>query len=96
MTKDQPMEVKAMEREEPKLNLSFPSKGEVQPKGFEEVNVNDDVVVVVKGKVLSISENAEKWDPGKRFSLKISSCAIHGPEIKTTLDAAVKEAKKKV
>jgi hypothetical protein len=91
--KDQPVEA-TMEKEEPTLNLSFPNKGKVQPKGFEEVSVNDQVVVVVKGKVTSISENVDKWDPGKRFSIKIGS--IHGPEIKTTLDAAVKEAKKKV
>jgi len=43
-----------------------------------------------------LSENTDKWDPGKRFSLDIASCEVIGPEKKVSLDDAIQDAKKKV
>lgn len=83
-------------KEKPRLNLSFPTKGEVQPKGFENVAVNTDVTVIVKGKVSSISVNADEWDQSKRFGVDIKSCEIVGPEKKVSLDIAIKETREKV
>jgi hypothetical protein len=83
-------------KERPKLSLSFPLKGDVQPKGFENATVNAHVTVIVKGRVSSISEKADEWDPGKRFSLDMKSCEIVGPEKKVSLDIAIKETRQKV
>jgi len=43
-----------------------------------------------------LSENRDKWDPGKRFSLDIDSCEVFGPEKKVSLDDAIQDAKTKV
>ena len=83
-------------KEKPRLNLSFPPKGDVQPKGFENVAINTDVTVIVKGRVSSISANADEWDPNKRFSVDMKSCEIVGPEKKVSLDIAIKETREKV
>ena len=84
-----------MRKEKPKLTLNFPKDG-VQPKGFKDVSIDDSVTVLVKGTVLSVSENAESWDPGKHLTVKIVSCRIAGPKEKTTMDEAIKEARVKV
>lgn len=84
-------------KDPPTLNLHFPEKGSVQPKGFTDVSVEDKVTVVVKGTLTRIEHNADNWDPGKRIGVKISSCEIQGPgEKKMSLDKALKEAKKTV
>lgn len=80
----------------PNLRLFFPKEGKVQPKGFSSAVIDKEVTVLVKGTVKEIADSAERWDPGKRFVLHISSCTINGPgEKPLTLDAAVKAAKLK-
>ena len=83
-------------KEKPDVNFNFGEKQTVQPKGFEKVNINEDVTVITKGRVKSISEKADQWDPGKRFSIELKFCEIIGPEKKITLDDAIKDAKKTV
>lgn len=85
-------------KEKPKLSLRFPKDSKVQPKGFENANIGEEVTVVIKGPVISISENAEDWDPGKRFDLAIKTCEIIVPDDKkkVSIGDAVKAAAKKV
>ena len=85
-----------MPRERPKLNLSFPAGGKVQPKGFKDLSVKEEFTVIIKGKILSVSENAEEWIPGKQITGLISSCSFQGPEEGITMDAALSAAQRKV
>lgn len=90
--------VMAETKEKPRLIIELPQKSKVKVKGFKDASVGDDVTVVVKGEVTSISENADSWDPGKRFGLKIAACEIIVPEAnkRVSIEDAVKAAKKKV
>ena len=84
-------------KEPPRLNLSFPQKSKVQPKGFVDVSVRDVVTVIIKGKVTSVSENADEWDPGKRLGLEITTCTIEGPPQKpVTIAKALKTAQRRI
>lgn len=83
-------------KDPPTLNLYFPEKGKVQPKGFTGVTVDETVTVVVKGKLTRVEHSADQWDPGKRIGVKISSCEIQGPVKKMSLDSALSKAKKTV
>jgi len=85
-------------KEKPKLRLSFPKDGKVQPKGFSDANVGENVTVVVKGEVTSVSDKADEWDPGKRFTVQIKTCEIIVPEAnkKVSIEDAVKAVQKKV
>jgi len=90
------MSVSKRMKEPPSLNLFFPDGGKVQPKGFSEVNMDDDVTIVIKGKVTSLANNPDAWDKGKRIGARISSCEILGPDKKTSFDKAIKKARKTV
>ncbi|MBU2549030.1 MAG: hypothetical protein KKB20_11490 [Proteobacteria bacterium] len=84
-------------KEKPKVHLSFPKDGKVQPKGFEDVSVNDPVTVVLKGTVKSAEDNAEEWNPGKSMTVHITSCEIMGREKgPVSVDEAIKAAGRKV
>ena len=84
----------AIDEEKTSVNFYFREKAKVQPKGFEDINISENITVVVKGKVNSISEDKNKWDPGKKFSMEIKSCKIIPPDKKVTLDQALRDAKK--
>ena len=83
-------------KEKPNVNFNFGEKQTVQPKGFENVNINEDVTVIAKGRVKSISDKSDQWDKGKRFSIELKSFQIVPPEKKVTLDDAIKSARKTV
>ena len=83
-------------KETPVMRLNFPKDGKVQPSGFAGLGVDEDITIVIKGKVVTISENADQWDPGKNLRVKISKCDIHGPEKKVTLDDAIVKSKTKL
>ena len=83
-------------KEKPSVSFNFGEKAKVQPKGFENININDDVTVITKGRVKSISDKSDRWDMAKRFSIELTSCQIVPPEKKVTLDDAVKAARKSV
>jgi len=83
-------------KEKPSVSFNFGEKDKVQPKGFENVNINENVTVIAKGRVKSISDKNDQWDKGKRFSIELESFKIVPPEKKVTLDDAIKDAQKKV
>lgn len=83
-------------KEPPVMSLNFPKDGKVQPSGFSGLGVDEDITIVIKGKVVRIEENADQWDPGKNLRVKISKCDIHGPEKKVTLDDAIVKSKTKL
>ena len=96
----EPMATRASKppKEKSKIRLHFPQDSKVQPKGFSDVSMKDQVTVIVKGPVLELSENAEQWDPGKRIVVQIDSCRIVPPEhtVTVSIDDAVKASRKKV
>jgi len=63
--------VAVSDEEKAKCHFSFASKGGVQPKGFEEMSLKENVGVLVKGKLTSIST---EW--GKSFTVEMKSCEI--------------------
>jgi len=46
-------------KEPPVMSLNFPKDGKVQPSGFAGLGVDEDITIVIKGKVVRIEENAE-------------------------------------
>lgn len=86
----------ASKQEKTNVEFYFNSKSKVQPKGFQELNLNEKVTVLVKGNLLSLSVDKNEWAPGKRFSLEITSCEVFGPEKKVSLEDAIQGAKTKV
>ena len=85
-----------IDEEKTSVSFYFREKAKIKPKGFNDMSINDNITVIVKGKVNSISEDKSKWDPGKRFAMEIKSCEIVPEATKVSLDAAIKDAKKKV
>jgi len=83
-------------KEPPSLNLFFPDGGKVEPKGFSDVNMNDDVTFVIKAKVTRLEDNPDAWEKGKRIGARISSCEITAPDKKPSFDKALKKAQKTV
>jgi len=82
--------------DKPSVSFNFGEKDKIQPKGFENVNINEDVTVIAKGRVKSISDKSDNWDKGKKFSIELKSFQIVPPEKKVTLDDAIKNARKTV
>jgi len=82
--------------EKTKVSFHFSAKGKVKPKGFNDIGINDDVTVIVKGKIDSMSDKPDSWDKGKRFEMDIKSCEIVPKATKVTLENALKDAEKKV
>ena len=69
-TKAKPVEYYGPEK--PTVNFQFKPKGGVQPKGFSDMTVEEDVAVLIKGTVKSISID----EFGKQFRLEMKSCEI--------------------
>jgi hypothetical protein len=69
-TKAKPVEYYGPDK--PTVNFQFKPKGGIQPKGFEEMTLEEDVAVLTKGKVTSAS--TDEW--GKQFRLEVKSCEI--------------------
>jgi hypothetical protein len=87
---------KSVEEEEPQLpdaSFFFREKSKVQPKGYDGLGIDEEVTVVLKGRVLSLGVN--RWEKGKRFEIEIGSCDIvkkPQPKAEISLADAVKEA----
>jgi hypothetical protein len=96
MIVDQPKETKMTKvKEKSRARLYFP-KGSVQPKGFKGLGTDEEVVVVIKGRVSEIADRASEWDPGKTLNIEIKSCDISAKKKGVTIDDAIKAARKKV
>jgi len=90
-------EVKMSSNEEKtKVSFYFRDKGKVKPRGFNDIGINDDVTVIVTGKIDSMSDKPDSWDKGKRFEMEIKSCQIVPKATKVSLDDALQDAKKKI
>lgn len=60
------------DQEKAHANFHFKTKGGAQPKGFEDMNLKEEVGVLIKGKLTSLS--TDEW--GKSFHVEIKSCEI--------------------
>lgn len=66
-------------KSKPRASASFyfPVGAKVQPKGFKSLEIENDVIVTVKGKISSISSNMyEIGDGSKDLSVRLTSCSI--------------------
>ncbi len=68
--------------------LSFSEKGKTQPQGVKDMAPEKDVIIVLKGKMKSISTGNE-WDKGKTVEVELASCEM-------TLDRTEREIKKEI
>jgi len=74
----------------PRLSLEFPPKMDVP--GLEATSFDQQVTVIVKGKVKAISESS--WDKARHLSVEIASCEISVPAA-STMEHALEKAKKR-
>jgi len=85
------------EQQRTSANFFFGEKAKVQPKGIVDLSLKDDVTMIVKGKVKTVSmPNADDFERGSRIELAVTSCEIVGPEKRVTLEDAIQAAKKTV
>ena len=83
-------------KEYAKCNLMFPSDSKVKADGFNHVGVNDEVHIIVIGKIKEISDSVEEWSPGKRMTIRMDRCKIKGPDKEMSIDDALEAALDKV
>lgn len=83
-------------KEKASARLSFPKDGKVKPKGYLNINPEEDITVILKGKVKGFHSAEDIWDTSKSFNIHLTTCEIIGPEKKVTLSDAVESAKTKV
>jgi hypothetical protein len=75
----------------------FGKKSAVQPKGILDLNLKDDITMLIKGRLTTISlPTAQSYEQRSRIELILTSCRIVGPEKKVSLEDAIQAAKKKV
>jgi len=76
-------EEKARPRSE--ADLRFENDAKVQPKGFSNLEINEDVTITLTGKIksLSMSEYRE-GDGSKSLSVELKSCIIGKGDAKET------------
>jgi len=88
----------AKTKERATINGHFPVGSGIQPKGFKGLGTGETVTVVTKGKVTQVQDKADRWDPGKRFTVEVTSCEIVTPESnrKVSISDALKAARKRV
>ena len=61
------------------IRLEFPKSGKVQPDGFDELTVGQEVTVTLRGTVRELANDPNReWDPGKSCSVEIKGCAFAG------------------
>jgi len=80
-------------KEKPRTSLHFPKDGGVTPEGLSDVGVDERVTVVLKGKLVGITTS--DWDGSRHIELQMSSCALHGKQVKVTLDDALQQSERK-
>lgn len=90
------IKVATMEKEKPTVRLNFPEKGKVQPKGFKDVSVDEEVTLTIKGKVTRLEHSADVWDKGKHITVQITSCEMSGKAKPVSFSAAIKGARSKI
>ena len=81
-------------KEKSTADFRFPKEG-VQPKGFKEGVVNEDVTITIKGTVKRSEDSAEEWSPGKHLRIETKSCIIESAK-PATLTKALNSAKRTV
>ena len=78
-------------KEKSSANL-YIAKGDKSPAGLKDAGLEEDVVLVVKGKIISLSSN--EWNGGKSLNMSVTQCKIIAGPI--TLDKAIEKSKLKV
>ena len=78
------------------IRLSFPKKGKVQPSGWTGLGMDDEIVVTIRGKIKSLSDNSQDDWPtaGKEIRIEIGSCAFSSEKKPMGMDEALEEEKK--
>jgi hypothetical protein len=73
-----PMPIKTP-KPKPMLRLEFPKGGKVQPEGFKDLSVGQQVSVTIRGTVRQLADYPEReWDPGKDVAIEMTSCTFAG------------------
>lgn len=77
------MEKKQKPRSE--ADLRFESDAKVQPQGFNNLEIDQDVTITITGKVKSLSSYAyREGDGSKSLSVELKSCSIGKGDVKKT------------
>jgi hypothetical protein len=74
-----PNNVTGRSSRKPKSTASvyFPNSAKIQPKGFKNLEIDQDVKIVINGKIKSISSNQyEDGDGSKDIRVELKSCSI--------------------
>lgn len=80
----------------PNLNLSFPEKSKVQPDGMDGLSLQEEVTVIITGKVSSISAYSGEWG-SRSLGVDIDSCRIEsGKDEAMGLGDAVEKTRRRV
>jgi hypothetical protein len=91
---DQPVGIKP--NPAPSLNLSFPEKSKINPEGMDGLSLQDEVTVIVTGKVSSISAYSGEWG-SRSLGLDIESCRIEsGKDQAMGLGDAVEKTRRRL
>jgi len=87
-----------MPKEPATISGHFPKSSKLKPKGFTGMGTDDQVTVIAKGKVKRVEDNADRWDPSKRFTIHLTSCEILTPDAnkKVSIEDAIKSSEKRV
>jgi hypothetical protein len=97
LSAEAPQGAKAMKEPKPKAraNITAP-KDTIDIKGFNKVSVNDDVTIIIKGRLSELRDKADEWDPGKNISLEPTSVEIRAKGKKTSISEAIAKTDQKV
>ena len=91
------VEAVPMYKEKPSANIRVPDGSKVKISGFSDVGANDNVTVIIKGRLSGISDKTDpEWDKGKSLSIDLKSCQITGPAKNMSMDKAIKSARTKI
>ena len=86
---------KAVEAEyEPNIHFDFPNDRKNVPKNFDDLDVDDEITVVVKGKVQSIRHDSDSRSFGMTFSKVKLTIPESGPTTMADAMAGAEEARK--
>ncbi|MFZ5773069.1 MAG: hypothetical protein ACOY4W_16740 [Thermodesulfobacteriota bacterium] len=80
-------------KEKARAGLHFPKDGGVLIKGLDKAVLDQEITVLLKGKLTGV--NTSDWDGGKHVELVLTSCELHGKQVKVTLDEALQQAERK-
>lgn len=86
-------------KEPPSVNIRVPKGAGVTVKGFDTLTVGKEATVVLKGSVTNLRHNPNSpydWENGKGIELTLTACECTGPAAPTSMDDALKSAKRTV